>query len=229
MEKTVIDRCVQECVPPLPGRPRTQPGCHSPGPLRRAAGSAETEAQRIAALGCMSPAPLNVLLNHRTNVELTNRLVCFNIRAGQAAQATAEGCWSFRTRCGTVQSTPGGGNHSLLWAVPSCSRAVTTGVWRFGDFANGHPTGITQNIRTCWPPARSKISSNSDFIYTQSGGGGRQILAKQHQPLALLCDPIPAGEESLLFYSNGLPFIDRSQGHRAQDHDHQAPGVSRAG
>ena len=80
VEKTVIDRCVRNVY---------RPYLADPDPARmpmlqdlydELLAQPETEAQRIAAaLELYVSGSLNVF-NHRTNVELANRLVCFNIK-----------------------------------------------------------------------------------------------------------------------------------------------------
>ena len=66
----------------------------------------ETEAQRIAAaLELYVTGSLNVF-NHRTNVELTNRLVCFNIKE-LGKQLKQLGMLVIQDRCGTGSRSTG--------------------------------------------------------------------------------------------------------------------------
>lgn len=179
----------------------------------------ETEAQRIAAaLELYVTGSLNVF-NHRTNVELTNRLVCFNIKelGKQLKQlgmlVIQDQVWNRVTvnRAAGKTTRYYVDEFHLLLKGELASWSVE--IWKRFRKWGGIPTGITQNVKDLLSSREvENIFENSDFIYMlNQAAGDRQILAKQlnispHQ----LSYVTHSGEgEGLLFYGNTiLPFID---------------------
>ena len=181
----------------------------------------EKEAHHVAAaLEIYVKGSLNVF-NHRTNVDINNRIVCFDIKQlGKQLKKLGmlivqDAVW------GRVTANRSAGKstryyvdefHLLLKEAQTAAYSIE--IWKRFRKWGGLPTAITQNVKDLLEsPEVSNIFENSDFAYMlNQANGDRQILAKQlnispHQ----LSYVIHSGEgEGLLFYGNTiLPFIDR--------------------
>ena len=219
VEKTVIDRCVRSVY---------RPYLADPDPARmpilqdlydELLAQPETEAQRIAAaLELYVTGSLNVF-NHRTNVELTNRLVCFNIKelGKQLKQlgmlVIQDQVWNRVTvnRAAGKTTRYYVDEFHLLLKGELASWSVE--IWKRFRKWGGIPTGITQNIKDLLASREiENIFENSDFIYMlNQAAGDRQILAKQLNisPHQLSYVTHSSEGEGLLFYGNViLPFVD---------------------
>ena len=220
VEKTVIDRCVRNVY---------RPYLADPDPARmpilqdlydELLAQPETEAQRIAAaLELYVTGSLNVF-NHRTNVELTRRLVCFNIKelGKQLKQlgmlVIQDQVWNRVTvnRAAGKTTRYYVDEFHLLLKGELASWSVE--IWKRFRKWGGIPTGITQNIKDLLASREiENIFENSDFIYMlNQAAGDRQILAKQLNisPHQLSYVTHSSEGEGLLFYGNViLPFVDR--------------------
>ncbi|MDD2458016.1 MAG: ATP-binding protein [Eubacteriales bacterium] len=221
VEKTVVDRAVRLVYQPYLIDPRPE---HVPvlGDLHQALlQQQEKEARRIAtALEIYVTGSLNVF-NHRTNVDIQNRLVCFDIKE-LGKQLKKLGMLIVQDQVwGRVTANRAEGKstryyidefHLLLKEEQTAAYSVE--IWKRFRKWGGIPTGITQNVKDLLSSREiENIFENSDFIYMlNQAGGDRQILAKQlnispHQ----LSYVTHSGEgEGLLFYGNViLPFVDR--------------------
>ena len=181
----------------------------------------EPEAKHVAtALEIYVSGSLNVF-NHRTNVELTNRLVCYDIKdLGKQLKkigmlVVQDQVWG-RVTENRIQgrSTRYYMDEMHLLLREDQTAAYTVEIWKRFRKWGGIPTGITQNVKDLLASKEvENIFENSDFIYMLNQAvGDRQILAKQlnispHQ----LSYVTHSGEgEGLLFYGNViLPFVDR--------------------
>ena len=192
VQKTIIDRCVrlvyQDYLEDLYNLLRAQE---------------EKEAQYIAtALEIYVTGSLNVF-NHRTNVDINNRIVCYDIKElGKQLKkigmlVVQDQVWNRVTiNRAAHKSTRYYIDEMHLLLKEEQTAAYTVEIWKRFRKWGGIPTGITQN----------------DFVYMlNQAGGDRQILAKQlgispHQ----LSYVTHSGEgEGLLFYgSTILPFVD---------------------
>ena len=220
VEKTVIDRCVRNVY---------RPYLADPDPARmpilqdlydELLAQPETEAQRVAAaLELYVTGSLNVF-NHRTNVELTRRLVCFNIKelGKQLKQlgmlVIQDQVWNRVTvnRAAGKTTRYYVDEFHLLLKGELASWSVE--IWKRFRKWGGIPTGITQNIKDLLASREiENIFENSDFIYMlNQAAGDRQILAKQLNisPHQLSYVTHSSEGEGLLFYGNViLPFVDR--------------------
>ena len=220
VEKTIIDRCVrlvyQEYLSdPVPEK---MPILQDLYDLLR--GQDEPEAQRLAtALEIYVTGSLNVF-NHRTNVDIDNRIVCYDIKelGKQLKQlgmlVIQDQVWNRVTvnRAAGKTTRYYVDEFHLLLKGELASWSVE--IWKRFRKWGGIPTGITQNIKDLLASREiENIFENSDFIYMlNQAAGDRQILAKQlnispHQ----LSYVTHSGEgEGLLFYGNViLPFVDR--------------------
>ena len=221
IEKTVIDRAVRLVYQPYLADPRPE---NMPvlGDLYQALlAQEEKEARRVAtALEIYVSGSLNVF-NHHTNVDIQNRLVCYDIKE-LGKQLKKLGMLIVQDQVwGRVTANRSVGKatryyvdefHLLLKEEQTASYSVE--IWKRFRKWGGIPTGITQNVMDLLSSREvANIFENSDFIYMlNQAGGDREILAKQlnispHQ----LSYVTHSGEgEGLLFYGNTiLPFIDR--------------------
>lgn len=181
----------------------------------------EVQAQRIAtALEIYVNGSLNVF-NHHTNVELNNRIVCFDIKdLGKQLKKLGmlivqDQVWNRVTVNRVAHKSTRyyiDEFHLLLKEEQTASYSVE--IWKRFRKWGGIPTGITQNIKDLLASREiENIFENSDFIYMlNQAAGDRQILAKQlnispHQ----LSYVTNSGEgEGLIFYGNVIiPFKDR--------------------
>ena len=221
VEKTVIDRCIRQIY---------QRYFENPGPenmpvledlYRALLEQEEAEAKHVAtALEIYVTGSLNVF-NHRTNVELTNRLVCYDIKdLGKQLKkigmlVVQDQVWGRVTENRSQgRSTRYYMDEMHLLLREDQTAAYTVEIWKRFRKWGGIPTGITQNVKDLLASKEvENIFENSDFIYMLNQAvGDRQILAKQlnispHQ----LSYVTHSGEgEGLLFYGNViLPFVDR--------------------
>ena len=221
IEKTVIDRCVRSVYQAYfaDPKPETMPILEDLYVELKI--QPEPEAQRIAtALEIYVHGSLN-LFNHRTNVNLKNRLVCYDIK-GLGKQLKKLGMLIVQDAVwGRVTANRSAGKstryyvdefHLLLKKAQTAAYSIE--IWKRFRKWGGLPTAITQNVKDLLAsPEVSNIFENSDFVYMlNQANGDRQILVKQlnispHQ----LSYVTHSGEgEGLLFYGNTiLPFIDR--------------------
>lgn len=221
VEKTVIDRCIRQIYQKYFENPGAE---NMPilGDLYQALLSQdEPEAKHVAtALEIYVSGSLNVF-NHRTNVELTNRLVCYDIKdLGKQLKkigmlVVQDQVWGRVTENRSQgRSTRYYMDEMHLLLREDQTAAYTVEIWKRFRKWGGIPTGITQNVKDLLASKEvENIFENSDFIYMLNQAvGDRQILARQlnispHQ----LSYVTHSGEgEGLLFYGNViLPFVDR--------------------
>ena len=220
VEKTVIDRCVR-----LVYRKYLDDPCPENMPIlenlyNTLRAQDEKEAQFIAtALEIYVTGSLNVF-NHRTNVDIDNRIVCYDIKelGKQLKQlgmlVIQDQVWNRvtvnRAAGKTTRYYVDEFHHLLKGELASWSVEI----WKRFRKWGGIPTGITQNVKDLLASQEiENIFENSDFLYMlNQAPGDRQILAKKlnisnHQ----LSYVTHSGEgEGLLFYGNViLPFVDR--------------------
>ena len=221
VEKTIIDRCVRMVYRDYLSDPKPE---NMPiledlyNELRR---QEEKEAQYIAtALEIYVSGSLNVF-NHRTNINIANRIVSFDIKElGKQLKKIGmlivqDAVWN-RVTINREQrkSTRYYIDEMHLLLREEQTAAYTVEIWKRFRKWGGIPTGITQNVKDLLSSREvENIFENSDFILMlNQASGDRQILAKQlnispHQ----LSYVTHSGEgEGLLFYGNViLPFVDR--------------------
>ena len=220
VEKTVIDRCVRQVYQkylsdPLP---ENMPILGDLYDTLRA--QEEKEAQFIAtALEIYVTGSLNVF-NHRTNVDIDNRIVCYDIKE-LGKQLKQLGMLVIQDQVWNRVTVNRGLGKTTRYYVDEFHLLLkgelaswSVEIWKRFRKWGGVPTGITQNIKDLLASREiENIFENSDFIYMlNQAAGDRKILAKQlnispHQ----LSYVTHSGEgEGLLFYGNViLPFVDR--------------------
>jgi type IV secretory pathway VirB4 component len=221
VEKTIIDRCVRLVYRDYLANPVSvsMPILEDLYNLLRK--QAEQVAQKIAtALEIYVTGSLNVF-NHRTNVDITNRLVCYDIKElGKQLKKLGmlilqDQVWGRVTANRAQRKTTWFYQdefHLLLKEEQTAAYSVE--IWKRFRKWGGIPSALTQNVKDLLASREiENILENSDFIYMlNQAGGDRQILAKQlgissHQ-LSYVTHS-NAGE-GLLFYGNVIiPFVDR--------------------
>ena len=220
VEKTVIDRCVHQIYQEYFKDPRPEKMPLLEDLYEALLEQEEKEAHHVAtALEIYVKGSLN-LFNHRTNVNINNRLVCYDIKElGKQLKKIGmlivqDAVW------GRVTANRNAGKttryymdefHLLLKEEQTAAYSVE--IWKRFRKWGGIPTGITQNVKDLLSSHEvENIFENSDFVYMlNQAAGDRAILAKQlnistHQ----LSYVTHSGEgEGLLFYGNViLPFVD---------------------
>ena len=220
-EKSVIDRCLplvyqKYFSDPIP---ENMPVLGDLYDCLRA--QKEPQAQRIAtALEIYVNGSLNVF-NHRTNVELNNRIVCFDIKElGKQLRklgmlVVQDQVWNRVTiNRDSRKSTRYYIDEFHLLLKEEQTAAYSVEIWKRFRKWGGIPTGITQNIKDLLASREiENIFENSDFILMlNQAAGDRQILAKQLNisPYQLSYVTNSGEGEGLLFYgSTIIPFKDK--------------------
>ena len=220
IEKTVIDRCVRLVYRDYLSDPRPEKMPILQDLYELLKQQNEAEAKRIAtALEIYVTGSLNVF-NHRTNVNLQNRLVCYDIKE-LGKQLKKIGMLILQDQVWN-RVTANRAAHRTTWFYEDefhlmlkeeQTAAYSVEVWKRFRKWGGIPTGMTQNVKDLLASREiENIFENSDFIIMlNQAAGDRQILAKQlgisqHQ-LSYITHS-NAGE-GLLFYGNTiLPFVD---------------------
>ena len=221
IEKTVIDRAVRNVYRDYLAVPTPEKMPILEDLYNALKEQPEAEAQRVAAaLELYVHGSLNVF-NHRTNIDIHNRLVCFdNQELGKQLKKLGmliiqDQVWGRVTENRELHANTWfycDEFHLLLKEEQTAAYSVE--IWKRFRKWGGIPTGITQNVKDLLASRKiENIFENSDFIYMlNQAGGDRQILAKQlgisNQQLSYVTHS-EAGQ-GLIFYGNViLPFVDR--------------------
>ncbi len=221
VEKTVIDRCIRQIY---------QKYFENPGPenmpvledlYNALLIQDEPEAKHVAtALEIYVTGSLNVF-NHRTNVELTNRLVCYDIK-DLGKQLKKIGMLIVEDQVwGRVSANRSQGkstwyymDEAHLLLKDEQTAAYTVEIWKRFRKWGGIPTALTQNVKDFLASKEvESIFENTDFVIMLNQAiGDRSILARQLNisPHQLSYVTHSGAGEGLLFYGNViLPFVDR--------------------
>ena len=221
VQKTIIDRCVRLVYKDYLNDPRSEnmPILEDLYDLLRK--QDEKEAQYIAtALEIYVTGSLNVF-NHRTTVNINNRIVCYDIKElGKQLKkigmlVVQDQVWNRVTiNRAAHKSTRYYIDEMHLLLKEEQTAAYTVEIWKRFRKWGGIPTGITQNVKDLLASREvENIFENSDFVYMlNQAGGDRQILAKQLNisPHQLSYVTHSSEGEGLLFYGSViLPFVDK--------------------
>ena len=220
VEKTIIDRCVRMVYQKYLSDPKPENmpilgdlyDC-----LRR---QEEKEAQFVAtALEIYVSGSLNVF-NHRTDVDVSNRVVCYDIKElGKQLKKIGmlivqDQVWNRVTINREAQkSTRYYIDEFHLLLKEEQTAAYSVEIWKRFRKWGGIPTGITQNVKDLLASREvENIFENSDFIYMlNQAAGDRKILAQQLgiSPHQLSYVTHSSAGEGLLFYGDTIvPFVD---------------------
>ena len=220
IERTVIDRAVQRIYQPYFADPRPENV-----PILSDLHDALTaqhlpEADRVAqALDLYVSGSLSQF-NHRTNVDIDNRFVCFDIKElaknlkKPGMLIIQDQVWNRVTvnRDAGVSTWYYADEFHLLLKEPQTA-SYSAEIWKRFRKWGGIPTGATQNVKDLLSsPEIENILENSDFIcMLNQAAGDRKILAERlnisQEQLKYVTNSAPG--EGLLFFENIiLPFVD---------------------
>ena len=220
VEKTIIDRCVRMVYQDYLNDPKPENmpilgdlyDC-----LRK---QEEKEAQFVAtALEIYVSGSLNVF-NHRTDVDVSNRVVCYDIKElGKQLKKIGmlivqDQVWNRVTiNREASKATRYYIDEFHLLLKEEQTAAYSVEIWKRFRKWGGIPTGITQNVKDFLASREvENIFENSDFIYMlNQAAGDRKILAQQLgiSPHQLSYVTHSNAGEGLLFYGDTIvPFVD---------------------
>ena len=221
VEKTVIDRSVRNVYRPFLAAPDPAKMPILGDLYDELLRQPEPEATRVAAaLELYVSGSLNVF-NHRTNVELSNRLVCFDIKQlGKQLKKLGmlivqDQVWNRVTiNRAEKKSTRYYMDEFHLLLKEEQTAAYSVEIWKRFRKWGGIPTAITQNVKDLLSSREvENIFENSDFVLMlNQAQGDREILARQLNisPQQMKYVTHTEAGEGLIFYGNVvLPFLDR--------------------
>ena len=189
VEKTIIDRCVRIIYRKYLENPVPENMPILEDLYNCILEQEETEAKRIAtALEIYVKGSLNVF-NHRTNVDISNRLVCFDIKElGKQLKkigmlVVQDQVWNRVTiNREAKKSTRYYIDEMHLLLKEEQTAAYTVEIWKRFRKWGGIPTGITQNVKDLLSSREiENIFENSDFIYMLNPAGGDIHILLQEQ------------------------------------------------
>ena len=220
VEKTVIDRCIHKIYQRYFENPKPENMPVLEDLYHELLLQDEKEAHHVAtALEIYVSGSLNVF-NHRTNVDISNRIVCYNIKE-LGKQLKKIGMLIVQDQVwGRVTANRSAGKttryfidefHLLLKEEQTANYSVE--IWKRFRKWGGIPTGITQNVKDLLSSREvENIFENSDYIYMlNQAAGDREILARALgiSPHQLSYVTHSGAGEGLLFYGSViLPFVD---------------------
>ena len=220
VEKTVIDRCARQIYQEFFKDPKEENMPILEDLYNRLLEQEEPEAKYVAKSLEMYVHGSQNIFNHQTNVNVTNRLVCFNVKelGGQLKKIgmliIQDYLWGrvSKNRSLGISTRYYIDEMHLLLKEPQTA-AYTVEIWKRFRKWGGIPTGITQNVKDFLDSREiENIFENSDFIMMLSQGPeDRNILARHlnisEEQLAFVTH---AGVgQGLLFYGDViLPFED---------------------
>ena len=220
IEKTIIDRSVRMVYQDYLADPQPEKMPILEDLYNILRNQKEPEAQRIAtALEIYVHGSLNVF-NHRTNVDVNNRFVCYDIKElGKQLKklgmlVVQDQVWN-RVTINRAQhkATRYYMDEFHLLLKEEQTAAYSVEIWKRFRKWGGIPTGITQNVKDLLASREvENIFENSDFVYLlNQASGDRKILSE-----ALNISPSQqnyitnsnAGEGLIFYGSTIVPFKD---------------------
>ena len=219
VEKTLIDRSVRTVYRPYLADPKPENIPVLGDLYDEIKRQPEPEAQRVAAaLELYVHGSLNVF-NHRTNVDINNRLVCFDIKE-LGKQLKNLGMLVIQDQVWNRVSANRSEGRATRYYVDEFHLLLrgevgswSVEIWKRFRKWGGIPTGITQNIKDLLASQEiENIFENSDFIYLlNQASGDRKILCERlnisNQQAAHISNAGPG--QGLIFFGNVLlPFVD---------------------
>ena len=220
VEKTIIDRAVRNVYRPFLADPDPAKMPVLGDLYDELLKQPEPEAAHIAsALELYVSGSLNVF-NHRTNVQLDNRLVCFDIKQlGKQLKKLGmlivqDQIWNRVTiNRAEKKATRYYMDEFHLLLKEKQTAAYSVEIWKRFRKWGGIPTAITQNVKDLLASREvENIFENSDFVLMlNQAAGDREILARQLNisPQQMKYVTHTEAGEGLIFYGNVvLPFVD---------------------
>lgn len=219
-EKTVIDRCVRLVYREYLKDPRPENMPILEDLHRVLKEQPEQESKELATmLEIYVSGSLNIF-NHRTNVDIHNRVVCYDIK-NLGDQVKKLGMLVVQDQVWNRVSE-NRNNCKRTWYYVDEFHLLLTGelakwssmIWKRFRKWGGIPTGITQNVTDLLEsPEIGNILNNSDFVYMlNQRGDDRETLARH---LKISADQLSyvtnSGQGEGLLFCQGviLPFVDR--------------------
>lgn len=221
IQKSIIDRCVNQIYREYLADPVPEKMPILEDLYNLLGEQEEQEAKYIrSALEIYVKGSLNVF-NHRTNVDIENRLVCFDIKelGNQLKKlgmlVVQDQVWNRVTKNRAERKSTRyymDEFHLLLKEEQTASYSVE--IWKRFRKWGGIPTAITQNVKDLLSSREvENIFENSDFIYMlNQAQGDKEILANQLNISDKQLDFLKGKDagEGLICYGNTiLPFSDK--------------------
>ena len=228
VEKTVIDRAVRNVYRGFFADAATNGGTPDPAKMpiledlyNELLKQPEREAQRVAtAIEIYVHGSLNVF-NNRTNVNVSNRIVCFDIKQlGKQLKKLGmliiqDQVWNRVTenRAAKKATRYYMDEFHLLFKEPQTAAYSAEIYKRFRKWG-GIPTGITQNVKELLESVEiANVLENSDFLLLlNQAAGDREILSRQlnisPNQLKYVTNS-EAGEGLIIYGGIVLPFVNQ--------------------
>lgn len=219
-ERSVIDMCVNEIYRPFMANDPTEDTMPTLTDLYNALKSKGEVALRVANSLEMFVNGSQNLFNHRTNIDMHNRIICFDIRdLGNQLKKLAmlilqETVWNrVSSNRNERKKTRYYIDEFHLLLKDEQTATYSAEIWKRFRKWGGIPTGITQNVKDLLSSSKvENIFENSEFIYMLSqAAGDREILGeKLHiSPEQLkYIENAGQGEGLIRFGNTILPFTD---------------------
>jgi type IV secretory pathway VirB4 component len=220
VEKSVIDKAVRDVYRPYLADPNPAKMPVLENLYNALLAQDSPDAKHVAAaLEIYVHGSLNVF-NHRTNVDINNRLVCFDIKElGKQLKTLGmlvvqDQIWNRVTVNRAKKRATRYYCDEFHLLLKGELGAWSVGIWKRFRKWGGIPTGITQNLKDLLLSAEiENIFENSDFLYLLNHGAGDRDIITQKLHLspkqAEYITNAEAGEGLIIFGSVILPFIDR--------------------
>ena len=227
IEKTVIDRAVRNVYRELFADAAVNGGVTDTGKMpiledlyNELRKMPEIEAQRVAAaIEIYVHGSLNIF-NHRTNVDINNRLVCFDIKElGKQLKTLGmlvvqDQIWNRVTQNRAIKKATRYYCDEIHLLLKGELGSWTVEIWKRFRKWGGIPTGITQNLKDFLASSEvENIFENSDFVYMLAQApGDREILAQKLNISPKQIEYVTqseAGEGLILYGGTILPFEDK--------------------
>ena len=221
VEKTIIDRSVRMVYQEFLADPKPEKMPILEDLYNILRNQKEPEAQRIAtALEIYVHGSLNVF-NHRTNVDVNNRFVCYDIRElGKQLKKLGmlivqDQVWN-RVTINRAQhkATRYYMDEFHLLLKEEQTAAYSVEIWKRFRKWGGIPTGITQNVKDLLASREvENIFENSDFVYLLNQASAER-RADSLEGVEYLAQPAElhrnsnAGEGLIFYGSTIVPFKD---------------------
>ena len=220
VEKTIIDRCVRLVYRDYFADPSPEKMPILGDLYNLIIKQTEPEAKNIATAMEIYVSGSLSIFNHQTNVDITNRLVCYEIKElGKQLKKLGmlilqDQVWGRVTANRAQKKTTwfySDEFHLLLKEEQTAAYCVE--IWKRFRKWGGIPSALTQNVKDLLASKEiENILENSDFVYMlNQAAGDRQILAKQLgiSPHQLSYVTQSGAGEGLLFYGDVIiPFQD---------------------
>lgn len=219
-ERSIIDMCVNEIYKPFLSNNPTEDKMPTLTDLYNVLKSKGEIALRVANSLEMFVNGSQNLFNHRTNIDMTNRIICFDIKdLGNQLKKLGmlilqETVWNrVSSNRAERKKTRYYIDEFHLLLKDEQTATYSTEIWKRFRKWGGIPTGITQNVKDLLMSSKvENIFENSEFIYMlNQAAGDREILGeKLHiSPEQLKFVENSGQGEGLIRFGNViLPFTD---------------------